>query len=306
MTATLANIHIVIPVHNRKAHTLGCLEALERQSVQGFTVVVVDDGSSDGTAAAIAERYPRVTVLHGDGNLWWSGATNLGVEHALAQGAEYILTLNDDTLPQADFMEKMLWGAAAEPHALLGACALDLQGRFCYGGQRIRWWSASYVNLLDLLPPAQWHGLHAVTHFPGRGLWIPAEVFRAVGRYAAELFPQAVADEDFTHRALRAGYKIFCNYEARLVTCAGISRSELMRMQKSWANYRAYLFQRNGGGNLRYFCRYALRNCPPWWLPLFLSIGVLRRVGGYLLEWGRERCGFSSATKRNKPEAGSL
>jgi len=290
-------IFIVIPVYNRKVHTLGCLEALARQTVRDFHVVVVDDGSSDGTAAAIAVHFPGITVLHGDGNLWWSGATNLGVEYALAHGADYILTLNDDTLPQPDYMGKMLREAAAEPRALLGSLALNAQGDIEYGGQRICWWSAGYVNLVDRLPPAQRRGLHAVTHFPGRGLWVPAEVFRTVGLYAADIFPQAVADDDFTHRASKAGYKIFCNYEARLINCAGVSRSELIRHHKSWANYRAYLFQRSGAGNLYYFVRYALRNCPPWWLPLYLPIGLLRRVGGYLLEWGGEWLGCSSKNK---------
>jgi GT2 family glycosyltransferase len=71
------SIYIIIPVHNRKALTLACLENLRTNGdLQKYQVIVVDDGSSDRTAEEVAENYPEVNILKGNGNLWWTGAIN--------------------------------------------------------------------------------------------------------------------------------------------------------------------------------------------------------------------------------------
>src|SRR5690242_106951 len=118
-----ASLAIVIPVHNRLVFTRNCLAQLQRQSLRGFEVIVIDDGSSDGTSDMIRREFPEVTLLLGDGNLWWTGATNLGVKLALEHGANYVMTLNDDTLPTDAFLENMLTVAEQNPRALIGAAS---------------------------------------------------------------------------------------------------------------------------------------------------------------------------------------
>ena len=62
-------VYIIIPVHNRKQITLKCLENLDKSGdLQQYHVVVVDDGSTDGTTEAINNLFPDVKVLPGDGN----------------------------------------------------------------------------------------------------------------------------------------------------------------------------------------------------------------------------------------------
>ena len=64
------SLYIVIPVHNRQAITVRCLENLDRQGVFSWAhVVVVDDGSTDGTAERVNRDYPQVFVLRGNGEL---------------------------------------------------------------------------------------------------------------------------------------------------------------------------------------------------------------------------------------------
>lgn len=274
-------IFVVIPVHNRIALTRACLQALSLQTASGFETVVVDDGSTDGTAQMVRAEFPAVHLLAGDGTLWWSGATNLGIIESLARGATHILTLNDDTKPPPDFMEHLLNSATRLPNTLLGAYAVDaLTGQAVYGGERIRWATASFRGVPE--PSSQ---PVETTHAPGRGLLIPSAVFRRIGLFDAGHFPQLAADYDFTHRAKRAGYRIYCDPSLILPIYPEASGDAFYRRNKGWRNYRRHLFDIKGGGNLRVFFWYALRNCPRPLLPLALTIGFARRLGGYLLEW---------------------
>ena len=101
-------VAIIIPVFNRRETTLSCLKQIDAMDTCGvvINVVVVDDGSTDGTASAIHAEFPSVVVLEGDGNLWWTGAINMGVEYALARGYAGVHLLNDDlNLDKSAFCE---------------------------------------------------------------------------------------------------------------------------------------------------------------------------------------------------------
>lgn len=258
--------------------------------------MVVDDGSTDGTREMIRAEFPRVTLLPGDGNLWWSEATNRGVRHALAEGASAVMTLNDDTLPGPAFVGAMKQAAREAPGALIGALAVDpFSGTPIYWGERVFWPAASH-RPLPRPAATELHGLHPVTHFPGRGLLIPAAVFARIGLFDARRFPHYGADYDFTLRAGRAGFPVLCAYGAPLGIRVRESGGGALIQHRSGANYVRHLTGIKGVGNLRLFFRYAVRNCPPVWLPMCLVSGFTRRLLGYPVHWLRE----SLAARRGK------
>ena len=93
-------IHVVIPCHNEKDSVLRCIESIRSDAggLDGVNVhvVVVDDGSTDGTAGAVRDAYTDAKVVTSDGSLWWSGAINKGINVALANQPDYVLLLNND------------------------------------------------------------------------------------------------------------------------------------------------------------------------------------------------------------------
>ena len=208
-------IYIIIPVFNRKNYTKKCLESLNHQTFKEFKTVIINDGSTDGTSEMLVNEFPEVIELKGDGNLFWSASTNLGVKYAFEHGASHILTLNNDTIAFENFMENMANWSKKEPKALLGAMAQNAKTKDpVYIGETINWKNATYKSLPQM-NATEYTGLHEVSHFPGRGLLIPREVFETIGLYDEKSFPQYFADYDFTFKARRAGFKIFCNYDAR-------------------------------------------------------------------------------------------
>src|SRR5688572_24387948 len=106
---------IVIPVHNRLQFTKDCLESLEKQTVRPDKIIIVDDGSTDGTEEVLAEMFPHVDVLRGDGTLFWTASINMGIRHAMLLGADHVMTLNNDTVASPTFVENMLRASRAVP-----------------------------------------------------------------------------------------------------------------------------------------------------------------------------------------------
>ncbi|WP_246763679.1 glycosyltransferase family 2 protein [Rhizobium bangladeshense] len=71
-------VNVIIPVFNRLEHTRRVLEALRRQTlVNALTIVVINDGSTDGTAEYLKSQGD-VVEIRGDGNLWWGEPSRKG------------------------------------------------------------------------------------------------------------------------------------------------------------------------------------------------------------------------------------
>ncbi|MFD2784663.1 glycosyltransferase family 2 protein [Hymenobacter rubripertinctus] len=277
-------LYLVIPVFNRKEFTRACLESLRVQTNPAFRVVVVDDGSTDGTGAMLRTEFPEVLIEEGDGNLFWTAGVNQGIRRALAEGASRVLTLNNDVLTAPDFVAQMLATAEEHPTAVLGALELDAAtGEPVYGGETLDWRTNTRRDLLATLPADQRRGLHPVTYLPGRGLLIPRQVLETIGLFDEKRLPHYLADYDYTSVARRHGFPVYCNYDARLSTYPEESGQEITRRQRSLRGYYQHLFGIRGGGNLRNFTHFSLKNCPRPYLPYFLLNGYARRLVGYFL-----------------------
>ncbi|WP_282132734.1 glycosyltransferase family 2 protein [Cellulophaga baltica] len=278
-------IYIIIPVFNRWHFTKACVEQLQRQTYKDFKIVIVDDGSTDDTAGKLAEEYPEVIVLKGDGSLWWTGGINLGIEYALQHNADFVLSLNNDTLPKINYLEELIEASNLKPGALIGSTGIDTNtGEINYCGEQIIWLTDSAKNLVEDIKKKEKRQLLEVSYFPGRGLLIPKEVFGIIGKFDQKAFPHYMADYDFTFRAIKAGYKVYCSIDAQLGTYPEASGANQLIAQKTWKNYKEHLFGMKGAANLKYYFIYVTRHCPWYLLPISATIGTGKRLASYWLK----------------------
>ena len=113
----MAIISVVILNFNGKQYLDKCLCALDNQTFRDFEVIVVDNGSTDGSAEYMMTNFPWVKVVRNEENLGFAGGTNVGIRRSTG---EYIFTLNNDT-----WIEKELLEHLAEPMSEkdVGMCA---------------------------------------------------------------------------------------------------------------------------------------------------------------------------------------
>lgn len=205
-------IAVLITCHNRRSKTLICLDALFANDLpSGFTlsVILVDDGSTDGTSMAVREKYPRVEVIVGDGSLFWSRGMHLAQAHAMASGAEYLLWLNDDTELLTDAVvrlvetESSLRGLHGQPVIVVGSTFDRETGLRTYGGQVApKWWKPFYFQPM-------WHDSNLLEchSMNGNVVLIPQQIAGAVGNLDPA-FEHAMGDVDYALRTRAKRFRI--------------------------------------------------------------------------------------------------
>ncbi|MBD2752290.1 glycosyltransferase family 2 protein [Spirosoma validum] len=218
-------ISIVIPVHNRKDYTQQCLACLSIQTYRDFQIIVVDDGSTDGTTEMIHREFTDVIVLKGDGNLWWTEATNWGIryaqQHQNSRKTNFVLTLNDDTRVDTNYLQTMLDAYQTYQPCLVGSVSVDsdkpdkleyagyagseFELRTAGGRHVAADYGFSYQELSRQVAFVESQSL------PGRGTLIPMAVFDKVGLFDSKRFVHYMADIEFSIRARKAGYRLIVN-----------------------------------------------------------------------------------------------
>jgi len=111
-------ISIIIVNFNGLRFLEPCLSSLTTQSFRNFEIIIVDNHSSDGSARYLREHFPLITLIETVKNLGFAGGTNTGIR---ASHGDFILTLNNDTITDPQFIENLARPMTSDPH--LGMCA---------------------------------------------------------------------------------------------------------------------------------------------------------------------------------------
>jgi GT2 family glycosyltransferase len=220
---------VIVLTYNGLELTLDCLRSLDEQEGASFDVLVVDNASADGTVSALGRQRPDLRVLQAGSNLGYAGGNNVGLRHAMRDGADLFLLLNNDTRLGPDCLRHLL--AALDRHpgtGVLGPLVYTWdEGRtICSAGGRIDWCHADAINIGAGEQDAGQFCPGSVDFINGCGLLITRPALQAVGLLDERYF-MYWEETDLCVRVRRAGFDIRFEPAAHLRHKASIHSVEM-------------------------------------------------------------------------------
>ncbi len=209
----MIRIATLITCHNRKLKTLACLEALfnnVRQNDFSLDVILVDDGSTDGTMQAVQARFPQVIIIRGNGDLYWNGGMRVAFAAAIESDFDYYLWLNDDTILYPFALttlletENSVFQENTPPAVIVGSTQEVEGGQITYGGvlHVSRWRPIKFRLAIPGDIPISCDTMN------GNCVLIPRSVVKIVGNLDSQ-FVHSIGDIDYGLRAKAAGFRLY-------------------------------------------------------------------------------------------------
>ena len=218
----MVRVGIVIPNWNGRSDTLACIAALRTLAYDNTHVIVVDNGSTDDSVAAIRSAYPDVTVVELERNLGFAGGSNRGIEAALESGAELVWLLNNDTLPDPNALTALVAEMERQPRVGLVGSVL----RYAHAPDTVQAWGGGRIDWRIGIPV---HCRNAADfaradYIVGASLLVRRAVFEEIGMLDEGFFLYW-EDADFALRARAAGWGIAVAADSVVLHKEGASAS---------------------------------------------------------------------------------
>ena len=208
------HVTIVMLNWNQESDTLECLDSVARLAYPSFAVVVVDNGSTDGSPDAIA-RWSNdnllITLIRNSGNLGFAGGSNIGIRHALTTGTDYVFLLNNDTIVEPDVLTRLV-----DTAELSGDIGMTGPKIYKYGEERvldsagtrtIPWLAQGFLKGHGEEDLGRYDGVAEIPYITGTALVVKRSVLQKVGLMDEDYFFY-FDDFDWGLRTRNAGYRL--------------------------------------------------------------------------------------------------
>ena len=253
-------IYILVPVYNRAAITLEFVDCLQKQTFQNFKLILIDDGSVDDTAGQVRQLLPETLVLQGDGNLWWAGCLNKGInwlqQHDVTSDS-IILIINDDVLINQDFLKNGIETIKKNDKTLLLARQENNEtGAIEETGVKV---DLQHFNFYKA------DNQEEINCLSTRGLFLRWADLKNIGKLKSGMLPHYGSDYEFTMRAYRQDYKLMTSNNVYLQH--DIYNNNLKFKKKNRADLR-FLFSNKCDINPVMLSKLAILISPVYLLPL--------------------------------------
>jgi GT2 family glycosyltransferase len=138
---------VVLLNWNSQAMTEECVRSLLAMAGDSFEVLIVDNGSKDGSPGYLRATFPEVEVIANDRNLGFTGGCNVGMKRALERGADHVLLVNNDTVVNKTFLAELLAESQADPKTGMVSPKI-----YYFDAPNRIWWAGGAFSLWQGIP----------------------------------------------------------------------------------------------------------------------------------------------------------
>lgn len=235
-------VAVIVLNWNGREDTLACLASLAGAGDGDLAVVVVDNGSTDGSVAAIQQAFPQAHVIPTGANLGYAGGNNVGLRYALAHGYDYVLLLNNDTEVAGDFLSPLVEACERDPQIGVAGPKIYYHDRpnvLWSAGGTIAWQEGgrTYMRGLEEIDQGQFDRCAEVDFMPGCALLVRSALLSEVG-LLDERFGMYYEETEWCVRIARAGWRIVYVPESRVWHKVNAAR-------QAWSPHITYYMARN-------------------------------------------------------------
>jgi GT2 family glycosyltransferase len=202
-------VTILILNWNQLNDTRRCLESLDKLTYRNYRIILIDNGSSDGSDRELARLFPGVTLVRNQTNRGFTGGNNVGITAAMESDTDYLLLLNNDTVVEPDFLDKLVGAVAERPEIGIAS------PKIMFDPDRDRLWFAgggfrpllhkTYHLYYGKRDRGMLKGLKLTPWVSGCAMLIKRKVIETVGALDEKYFLH-YEDVDLCERAARVGY----------------------------------------------------------------------------------------------------
>ncbi len=204
------SVGIVVLNWNGWRETAECLESMRRVKHPGVEMLIVDNGSTDGSREILEKKFPEIPLLAVEENRGYAGGNNIGIRHWLDRGKDCIALINNDVVVRSDFLTPLV--SAIESDRRLGLVAPLIRRREapnqiqCAGMEVSIPLGLTRLTGFGEVDAGQYDGARAVDFLIGACLLVRRAVFEQVGLLDESYFVYG-EDTEFVHRASRSGFR---------------------------------------------------------------------------------------------------
>jgi GT2 family glycosyltransferase len=206
----MPSVAVIVLNWNGRDDTIACLESLDKVEYPRFDVVVVDNGSSDGSVAAIRQRFPRLEVVETGLNLGFAEGNNVGIRLALARHADYVFLLNNDTVVHPLLLKELVSAAERCPEGGIFSAKIFWYAepaRIWYAGVAWDERKMEFRHMVDETMLDE-RGVIPTDYACGCALLAKSATLRKIGLLDPKFF-LTFEESDFCYRARSAGIGCF-------------------------------------------------------------------------------------------------
>lgn len=259
----MPTVFILLPVHNRRAITEKFIDSLLAQSFSRYHLVLIDDGSTDGTDVMVRSKVRDLTVIRGRGDWWWAGSLQQGVnwlKQSCVEDRDIVVFMNDDVAFGKDFLKIAVSLLEKQAGMWLPQVFNEKTEQPEESGVE------ADLKKLTFRPAAS---PDAINCLPTRGLFMRMSDLRIVGDFYPSLLPHYLSDYEFTIRASRMGVRLMTSPELRI--CYDVETSGFRNFEGlSFLDFMRAYFSRKSPSNPVYWTMFIFLTSPKLCIPMNL------------------------------------